>query len=59
MPNDERILTVLQQTLKEIQRMNTRLAKIETELADVDQHNAILDHYLQELELVTENNNVM
>ena len=38
MPNDERILNVLQQTLTEIQRMNTRLAKIETELADVDQH---------------------
>ena len=57
MPNDERILNVLQQT--EIQRMNTRLAKIETELADVDQHHATLDHYLQELELVTENNNVM
>ena len=32
MPNDERILNVLQQTLTEIQRMNTRLAKIETEL---------------------------
>ena len=30
MPNDERILNVLQQTLTEIQRMNTRLAKIET-----------------------------
>ena len=59
MPNDERILNVLQQTLTEIQRMNTRLAKIETELADVDQHHATLDHYLQELELVTENNNVM
>ena len=54
MPNDERILNVLQQTLTEIQRMNTRL-----ELADVDQHHATLDHYLQELELVTENNNVM
>lgn len=25
MPNDERILNVLQQTLTEIQRMNTRL----------------------------------
>lgn len=59
MPNDERILNVLQQTLTEIQRMNMRLAKIETELADVDQHHATLDHYLQELELVTENNNVM
>ena len=58
MPNDERILNVLQQTLTEIQRMNTRF-KIETELADVDQHHATLDHYLQELELVTENNNVM
>lgn len=42
MPNDERILNVLQQTLTEIQRMNTRLAKIETELADVDQHHATL-----------------
>ena len=41
MPNDERILNVLQQTLTEIQR------------------HATLDHYLQELELVTENNNVM
>ena len=56
---DKEWFQCLQQTLTEIQRMNTRLAKTETELADVDQHHATLDHYLQELELVTENNNVM
>ncbi|MGK0552772.1 hypothetical protein ACSFB8_11925 [Enterococcus faecalis] len=55
MNTDERVLEVLQKTLVKIEELNTRLGHIEEDLDTLDH----LDQYVREIEMVTENNNII
>lgn len=59
MNTDERMLEVLQKTLVKIEELNTRLGHIESDLTSMDRHQTKMDHYAREIELATENNNIM
>ncbi|OTN89230.1 hypothetical protein A5819_001722 [Enterococcus sp. 7E2_DIV0204] len=59
MNTDERMLEVLQKTLVKIEELNTRLGHIESDLTSMDRHQTSMDHYAREIELATENNNIM
>lgn len=59
MNTDERMLEVLQKTLVKIEELNTRLGHIESDLTSMDRHQTNMDRYAREIELATENNNIM
>ncbi|EOH96458.1 hypothetical protein UAY_02826 [Enterococcus moraviensis ATCC BAA-383] len=59
MSTDERMLDVLQKTLVKIEELNTRLGHIEHDLTSIDHYQTNIDHYAKEIEIATENNNIM
>lgn len=59
MNTDERVLEVLQKTLSKIEELNTRLGNIEHDLTAIDSYRTNMDHYVSEIKMATENNNIM
>lgn len=42
-----------------IEELNTRLGHIEHDLTSIDHYQTNIDHYAKEIEIATENNNIM
>jgi hypothetical protein len=59
MSTDERMLEVLEQTLTQIEELNTRLEHIEHDLTTLDSHQIDMNQSAREMIYATENNNIM
>ncbi|MTD42079.1 hypothetical protein GIX45_26330 [Erwinia sp. CPCC 100877] len=59
MSRDERMLEVLEQTLTQIEELNTRLEHIEHDLTALDSQQIDMNQYAREMVFATENNNIM